>query len=141
MKKAILFLIIFLSFSSQKSYATHALGGDLRYEQIAPNQYLITLRVYRDCNGINLNSSATVKWTGTCGNGNAVATRNSVLDITPLCPGLPTACGGGSGSIGIEQNIYTAIITVPAGCDDIIFNYSLCCRNHSITTLLAPGSE
>ena len=141
MKKFNFFLIVFLSFFTKQTYATHALGGDLMYEQIAPNQYLITLRIYRDCNGIALNNSATIKWTGSCGTGSASATRISNIDITPLCPNLPTACAGGSGTIGIEEHIYTKIITVPAGCNNINFNYTLCCRNHIITTLIDPGIE
>jgi len=141
MKKIILLLIGLLSFAAQKSYATHALGGDLMYEQISATQYLITLRIYRDCNGSTLNNTGTIDWTGTCGSGSAIATRVSSVDITPLCPGLPTACAGGSGNVGIEEHIYTATVTVPAGCNDINFNYTLCCRNLMITTLLNPNSE
>ena len=113
----------------------------MTYEQIAPNQYLVTLRIYRDCNGISLNYNATVKWTGSCGNGTALAARQSITDITPLCSTAPSRCAGGTGSIGIEEHIYTAMVTVPAGCNNLNFNYTLCCRNNVITTLLDPGNE
>ncbi|MCB9256855.1 MAG: hypothetical protein H6579_06985 [Chitinophagales bacterium] len=141
MKRYLLSLLVFFLVSSQKTYATHALGGDIMYEVIGPNQYEVTLRVYRDCNGINLGNSATITWTGSCGSGNATATRISNLDITPICPSLPTACAGGSGTLGIEEHTYVATITLPAGCTDIRFAYSLCCRNNSITTVTNPGGE
>lgn len=121
--------------------ATHALGGDLIYEQIGPNEYFITLRIYRDCNGIALNTTEDIEWMGSCGSGSILATRISDLDITPLCPGSPTACNGGTGSIGIEEHVYTATVTLPNNCTDVNFNYTLCCRNHIITTLIDPGNE
>lgn len=140
-KLYLFFLILSLSFFLKNLHATHALGGDLMYVQIGPNQFEVTLRIYRDCNGIALNNQADIYWQGSCGSGSSTANRTSNIDITPLCPGLPTACQGGSGSIGIEEHIYTTTISLPSGCTDVTFDYTLCCRNHVITTLIDPGNE
>ena len=140
-KLYLFFLVLSLSFFLKNVYATHALGGDLMYTQTAPNVFDVTLRIYRDCNGILLNNQADIYWQGSCGSGTVAANRISNIDITPLCPGLPTACQGGSGTIGIEEHIYTTTITLPAGCTDVTFDYTLCCRNHVITTLIDPGNE
>lgn len=36
------------------SYATHLMGGQITYECIGPNQYRVTVKLYRDCGGIAL---------------------------------------------------------------------------------------
>ena len=137
-----LFLVFtLLIIGSQDAKATHALGGDLTYICVGPNQYAITLNVYRDCNGINLPNTQTVSWTGSCGSGSFTVTRNVLQDITPVCPGGQSSCGPGNGTFGVEQHSYTAIFNVPPGCTDITFSWRLCCRNNAITTLNNPGGE
>ncbi|MCP4440383.1 MAG: T9SS type A sorting domain-containing protein [Aureispira sp.] len=131
-------LLFFISFIySHQAQATHALGGDLVYQCVGPSQYKVTLSLYRDCNGINYPGSRTITWTGACGTGTVVATvvPGSRVDITPLCPGQASACNGGSGAMGVEQQLYQAYITLPAGCSDVTFSWSLCCRNNAITTI------
>jgi hypothetical protein len=140
-KLYLFFLILSLSIFLKNAHATHALGGDLMYEQTGPNTYDVTLRIYRDCNGILLNNDIDIFWQGSCGSGIVSASRITYNDITPLCPGLPTACQGGFGGIGIEEHIYVATVTIPPSCTDVTFDYTLCCRNHVITTLTDPGTE
>ncbi len=135
-----LFTVIFL-LNLNTAYATHALGGDLVYTQVGANTFNLTLKLYRDCNGIALYAFESIEWQSSCGSGVATAFRSGYTDITPTCPGLPTACQSGSGTIGIEEHIYTTTVNIPSGCTDIIFDYTLCCRNYSITTLANPGSE
>ena len=48
-----LFTVIFL-LNTNTAHATHALGGDLIYTQVGANTFNITLKLYRDCNGIPL---------------------------------------------------------------------------------------
>ena len=138
-KTFFLSLIFIVSFTQAK--ATHALGGDLMYEQLSPTEFEVTLRLYRDCNGIAMSSYAEIFWDGSCGSGSDFAFRNNLTDITPICPTMETSCQGGSGITGIEEHIYTTIITVPSGCSDLRFDYSLCCRNQVITTLIFPTNE
>jgi hypothetical protein len=49
--------ILFWSFGMQQVKATHAMGADLSWECIGPNQYRITLKLYRDCNGVNMSNT------------------------------------------------------------------------------------
>tara|TARA_B110000483_G_scaffold62694_3_gene78081 strand:+ start:429 stop:4145 length:3717 start_codon:yes stop_codon:yes gene_type:complete len=135
-----LFTVIFL-LNTNTAHATHALGGDLIYTQVGANTFNITLKLYRDCNGIPLYAFEDIEWHSSCGSGVVTAFRNGYTDITPTCPGLPTACQSGSGTIGIEEHVYTTTVNIPSGCTDIVFDYTLCCRNYSITTLANPGSE
>lgn len=136
-----LFLFFFSFLLINQAQATHALGGDLMYEQLSPTEFEVTLRLYRDCNGIAMDGYAEIFWTGSCGSGSDFAFRTSYSDITPICPTMQTSCQGGSGITGIEEHIYTAVITVPSGCSDLRFDYTLCCRNQVINTLIFPTSE
>jgi hypothetical protein len=126
---------------SQEAKATHAMGADLTYTCIGNNQYAVTLSFYRDCNGINIPNTASISWSGSCGSGTERITRSSITDITPICPGIVgSACNGGNGVFGIEQHIYTGVITLPGNCTNVEFGYRLCCRNNAITTL-SPSSQ
>ncbi|MCH2045415.1 MAG: hypothetical protein MK212_14960, partial [Saprospiraceae bacterium] len=126
-----------MMFSSQEAKATHAMGGDLTYTCIGPNQYQISLSIYRDCNGIGLGGGATLNYSSACAgvNANLNLVRQSQTELNNiLCPTANSACSG-SGNIGVEQHIYTGILNLPAGCDDWIISWRLCCRNLAITTL------
>ncbi|EJF53070.1 hypothetical protein SapgrDRAFT_1353 [Saprospira grandis DSM 2844] len=136
-------LVVLLSFAfQQEAKATHVMGADLAWECVGPNQYLFRLNLYRDCNGVNLGTTARITING-CGL-NSSYTLNRVTgypqDITPLCPSEPTACSG-NGAYGVESFLYERVITLPAGCTDYRISYQLCCRNRAITTLTNGGGE
>ena len=131
-----------LFFNSQTAKATHAMGADLAWECIGPNQYRFTLKLYRDCNGVNLNNSQTLNISRCGSSQNLTLTRIAPpIDITPLCASEPRRCGGGSGQFGVEEWIYRGTVTFPAGCNNIRVSYTLCCRNNAITTLSDPLNE
>ncbi|GAA4348819.1 hypothetical protein GCM10023185_05080 [Hymenobacter saemangeumensis] len=44
----------------QQARATHILGGQLTYVNVGPNQYVVTLSLYRDCSGAGLPGSMTL---------------------------------------------------------------------------------
>lgn len=145
MKNIYFYLVLFISFFTiNEVKATHLLGADISYECIGPNQYRVTLVVYRDCNGVNVSTSQTVNYSSaTCGV-SASITLNRIappVDITPLCATEPSACSG-SGNYGIQENIYQGVITLPPGCgDDWVLGWSQCCRNNAINTLSSPGNQ
>ena len=119
------------------------MGSDLTYACIGPNQYRITLKVYRDCNGISMPTSFAVSYSSaTCGaSGSVSLTRVSATDITPLCPSVTSACSGGSSPFGVELHLYQGVVTLPNGCNDWVLSSSTCCRNSAITNLSSPSSN
>lgn len=127
-----------------RSYASHCVGADLSYECLGNNQYRITLNFYRDCNGISAPSSASVTIkSSSCGR-NLSATLNrqgGATQVAPICPQQlnQTTCNGGN-LPGIEQYVYSGVVTLPAQCADWVIGYDLCCRNSAITNLNSPGS-
>lgn len=67
MKK--LYILFFILSLSLVSHASHISGGDMSYTWVGPgaNTYLITLNLFRDCDGITMGTSETVTATSTCG--------------------------------------------------------------------------
>ena len=129
--------------------ATHIMGGDFSYVCIGNGSYSLNLRIFRDCNGVNLGTSAFVTLTSpTCGTINVTLQNlGGGITRTPLCPTEDDVCdgtgfGGGPGTYGIEEWLYRGTITLPANCgNDWSMSWSSCCRNNAITTLSNPGSE
>lgn len=142
LSKLLLVFIFSISFIGSL-FASHVAGGDITYSCIGPNQYQVTLTLYRDCNGMDLANTESIVYRSTaCGvNATLGLTLQSESDITPLCPTAQSACNGGSGSLGIERFVYTGILNLPPGCTDWILSYQMCCRNGSITNLNGPSSQ
>ncbi len=116
------------------------MGSTLSYTCTGPNQYLVTLKAYRDCGGITMPPSFSVAYNGCGSSGSVTVALQSSSDISPLCPTLTSICSGGSYPFGLEEHIYTGTVTVPANCASVIFSTSSCCRNGSITNISIPGS-
>jgi len=133
--------IFLFIFSFQEANATHAIGKELTYRCVGPNQYEVTLIIYRDCNGIALPNNRTVSWTGTCGSGAQTMSKVSQVEVDVHCPSQLSACAGGGGAFGVEAFTYQTTITLPPGCSNINFSASLCCRANGITNLSNSGSE
>ena len=139
-KALLCFLFLFLSF---KNYASHVSGGNITYQCVGPNQFEITLTLYRDCNGITAPNAPNINFTSTCGgNLNLALTQQSVNEVSQLCPNdiANSTCNGGT-LPGVEGYIYTGIITLNPVCDTWTMSYSLCCRNNAIVNLANPAAE
>ncbi len=111
---------------------------------------MVRLNLYRDCFGIDAPTEAVIDISSvSCGVSGlsytlplspGTVTEPNPREVSPLCPSqLPfSTCNGGSYP-GVEQNIYEAVVLLPAQCSDWVVNYTLCCRNDQITNLLTPG--
>ncbi len=161
----ILFLIIFTSLFYNNSLATHLEGNEISYTRISQGVYMVQLKIYRSCSGIevcpncpvNLNScNSAIAVIGKSGIYNGVnfgnvplllVSNNPVTDAIQLCSGLKSICNNcgtrtpGTFSPGIEIYTFQGLFyeaTLPVACSEIVFvNYS-CCKNAAITTLTNP---
>ena len=134
-KIALSFLFFFL-FMSQNVFATHVGGGNISYTCTGnPNEYEITLVLYRDCGGISAPASPNIVFSNSCGLANPTnlsLTLDNVLtaEISQLCPtsiGL-SECNGGTFP-GYEQYYYTGLVTFSGPCDSWDLDYNVCDRN------------
>lgn len=143
MKKWLQFtLLLTILFTSQKVNATHMMGSDIRWDCIGKDSFVITLVVYRDCNGINLGDAIIpIKCTST---GTLLTTLTIPLpmgvDVTPTCGTSCTRCISKACAFpyGIQQYSFRKLVylgnNIPANCCELKLSYSRCCRNSSITT-------
>ena len=148
LQKKLLFWILICSLFtvfSEKTFASHAVGGDISYTCLGSNIYRYRLSLYRDCSGLTMLTTQTLNISSVdCG-----ITFNTVLnllpgypiEVSPLCPSslASSTCRGGA-LPGIQQYIYEGTITMPDTCADWVISWTLCCRNPDITTLSSPGS-
>ncbi|MEO8148893.1 MAG: hypothetical protein ABI723_14705, partial [Bacteroidia bacterium] len=129
--------------STEKVQATHCQGADLTYTYTGnPNEYLLTLRFYKDC---ALGSSGAPPIATICYQ-SANAGVSNTLDLYPI-PGtgqpIPnslciTNTGNCASGVGTQEWIYQGTVTLPSAQTDWVFGYELCCRNGAITTLVTP---
>jgi gliding motility-associated-like protein len=139
-----LIAVVFLStLQVQEVRASHAMGADLTYECLGPNQYRLTYSFYRDCDGISAPATVSVNYTSSCFGGGIVVLSpipGSPSQISATCPNVATTCNGGTYT-GIEEWIYSGIVNLPGPCADWKFSYGECCRNAAITTVSSASSN
>src|SRR5688572_15687104 len=91
-------LFVFLGLSSIDSYAGHILGTDISYSYVSPNNYLVTLRWYRDCMGVTPPSQLMACYSSlSAGVSNTITlTQNSsagyYLPDFPYLPPVTSSC-------------------------------------------------
>ncbi len=139
----ILLLVVFSMLNSKNSEASHMMGMDLTYVCLGGNDYEFTINLYRDCSGVNAPGSLTINInSASCGSTNTLllTATGPGVDISPLCASATSTCAGGANP-GVEHWEYKGTFTLPMNCPDWNFSYALCCRNNSITNLIAPSSE
>jgi hypothetical protein len=61
-----------LSLVSNQAQASHAVAADITYTYVGPNQFLLTLRFYRDCAGITAPTTANISYTSSCFTGGSI---------------------------------------------------------------------
>lgn len=146
---SILFLMVIFSFSIK---ASHLMGGEITWQCLksGPNvgQYVFTLKVYRDCNGITVSTiSQTLTVWGNPSLANITVDFVSQTDVSPQCN--PAASGNpmyscANGDLGaVEEYIFQSQpISMPGipPIDGWHFSWNSCCRNSAIVNL-ATASE
>lgn len=139
MKKFILFSLFLII--SIETYATHAAGMDIAYECISQGNnsdtYKVTLKFYRDCEGISAPNSHPLDYSSSCGSGTTTLYLvGGAVNINPDCQSY---CTGGTG-LGIEQYTYEGTITLDH-CSNWLLSVCEAARNDVISTIVAPDQQ
>ncbi|MGQ0828124.1 MAG: PKD domain-containing protein [Bacteroidota bacterium] len=134
-------IILFLTFLSLKSFATHIVGGEIYYDCLGNNDYRITLKVYRDCyNGVPpFDNPGFVFIFDNFGNfidSIGMDYNGSVV----LPPSVNNPCFIPPTDVCVEETIYEEIINLPPIPGGYHLTYQRCCRNNTILNLVNPGS-
>ncbi|MBT3417787.1 MAG: hypothetical protein HN427_03325, partial [Flavobacteriales bacterium] len=138
MKKLLIICVLSILFNYD-AFSTHAAGMDISYQCITQgtnsDTYKITLKFYRDCDGVSAPSTHTLNYSSSCGSGSINLNMvGGAVDINPLCASY---CNGGN-AFGIEEYTYEGTITL-AHCSNWVLRVCECCRNNAINTINNPG--
>jgi gliding motility-associated-like protein len=134
------FLLILMT-APQQVNGSHIAGAELTYEYSGtPNVFLVRLKIYRDCLGINAPSIANICLEsislGTSGFSSAPLINVVPAISSTSCVLVYNICPGGMGEI--ETHIYEVMITVPAPATDWTFKWAECCMSVA-NNLQNPG--
>lgn len=144
MKHFTLLAFALLFFLPNKTFASHTAGGDITYECIGQDSFLVTLHLFRDCAGIQLGATQTMTYEDPCnGNfGNFTANLVSTIDVSGVCLSElgNTTCFGGN-LPGMEMNTYQGIVVLPGSCNSHVLSWSLCCRASSVNVPASNGNN
>lgn len=131
----------------ERSVASHIAGADLTYLYNTPisgvpNQWLVKLQLYRDCQGITVGTQEFICYSSlSSGQSGSVAAPQVGFLVVPntACVTAPAFCPGGVGDV--ELYVYEALITLPSNETDWVFSWNQCCRNAAITNLVNGGGQ
>ena len=121
--------------------ATHILGGEMYYDQLGPDQYRITLKLYRDCGPGNVNGTgfdAEARLAVYSGIGLPQFTQLVPLPQggeQPVPVDLGNPCLAVPGTICATWAEYTTVLTLPPNTTGYVISYQRCCRTPSMTNL------
>jgi gliding motility-associated-like protein len=125
------------------SNATHVMGSDIRWKCLGNDSFEITVTVYRDCNGIQLGSTAPQVMPVGCSNTppTVITSVSAPVDVTPNkgscvpCTRCDPGCPTTTNPYGIQKREYKAIIYLGnKTCCNWRISWTECCRNSNITT-------
>ncbi|MCY7410576.1 MAG: hypothetical protein LH473_09900 [Chitinophagales bacterium] len=120
--------------------ATHIVGGEIYYKCLGNDDYLVTLKVYRDCyNGIAPFDNPTNVFIYEGNNTNYYTylpipfTGSDTLpnDANNPCLIVPP-------DICVEEAVFTWTVYLPANALGYRIIYQRCCRNYSIVNIVDP---
>ncbi len=143
----VLFIAMTWMLATLQLQAAHIIGGDITYECTGSGQYKFTMKIYRDCNGggapFDSGPGAPFAGTVTVYQGNSsvpMQTLNlSAPDITNILPNLSNPCLIAPPNVCVEQGIYIFNLNLPVSNQSYHIVYQRCCRNNTITNIVAPG--
>ncbi len=144
--KNVLFLFVFLLglLAVRPAQAAHIAGAELTYECLGNNDYLIRLKLYRDCNGNGAQfDNPLTLYVFEAASGQVYNIFDFVVPFnTPeIIPDNWDACVSTSYPFCVEEGIYEGVINLPPNAGGYHIGWSRCCRNNSITNLADPGCE
>jgi len=121
--------------------ATHIVGGEMNYTCLGNNQYEIKLTIFRDCfNGVPwFDNPASI---GVFTSNNLLFTQALVpLDFSQndtLQPTLISDCFVIPPNVCVHTTTYTTVVTLPFLPGGYQIAYQRCCRNNTISNIIAP---
>ena len=118
MKKVILNFVLILSliFAFNQTNASHIAGGDFEVECLGNDSFLVTLNLYRDCDGIQAPSDVTFEFLTYGSMFTKTTPYDSVKEVSQICETAQTqgqtTCNNGA-LPGVEHYYYSVVVHLP----------------------------
>jgi gliding motility-associated-like protein len=132
-------LLLSLPFASK---ATHIVGGEMTYTCLGNNFYELKLTIFRDCfNGVPwFDNPASI---GIFLNSNNTLYNEILVNLDPvlndtLNPDLGSECFVAPPNVCVHTTTYTTTAFLPFNPQGYHIVYQRCCRNNTISNLIAP---
>lgn len=121
--------------------AFHIIGGEISYQCTGNNNYQITLKVYRDCNGggAPFDMPAHLFIFPAVGGSYIELLDNPTITSLPVNTSNP--CMIAPPNICVEEGIYTFNVNLPPSTGGYYAVYQRCCRNSTIINLVNPNTQ
>ncbi|MEC8401545.1 MAG: PKD domain-containing protein [Bacteroidota bacterium] len=137
------FVLCVLMALGLEAQATHLVGGELYYTHLGGSNYLVTLKVYRDCGpantlGTGFDDQVYIgMWDGTgqIGDNDVLTIPLTQSNVSNVPVALGNPCGTPPPDLCIEQAIYSTTVSLPATSYGWDLVWQRCCRNPSISNL------
>lgn len=143
MKNSCLLLILCLSLITQiQLKANHIIGGEMAYECLSPGQYLFSLTLYRDAEGIGPalgDETITVYLQGGLSPFLTLEINEPIIE--DIEPDLSNLCPENSPDINIQRGVYEFLLELPNDPDGYLVVFQRCCRNEGILNIVEPNSN
>ena len=135
-KRTVICLLAFAC--SPLLFATHIIGGVMTYTHVGADDYLITLKLYRDCgpansNGTGFDPSATVGFFDSNGSLFTSLTMNTPV-VTPV-PAIQTNPCLIPPPLCVEEGVYTGTVNIVVPPGGLTLAYQRCCRNPTVLNI------
>lgn len=138
-------------YTPNKSYATHAAGGEIAYQWVSDSTYRVFFKFYRDCSGAAEPANIPLCYRNTCnGQGGTITLTkitklpDSTLNGSPVtlgCPGTGTKCTNTTSAVpGYREWWYANTVTLPSRCNFWRFSVAISNRNTSINLVNAAST-
>gem|GEM_PF-6269283 len=132
----------------QHLQAGHGAGVDITYECVNSCTTRVHFKALRSCNTTIGNISPINTFYITAASGCTMPVQVSPWinvsnqEVTPVCAGISTLCNNPSATItGVVEHYWVGDFDFcNSNCSSYTFNWGLCCRNQSITSMSVPNS-
>ncbi|MEZ4923409.1 MAG: PKD domain-containing protein [Crocinitomicaceae bacterium] len=123
-------------------HASHIVGGEIFYDYVGPNQYTVTVKLYRDCLSDGAAYDTNLPVTVFNGSGVELTTFTIPFPGSTILPvQFSNPCVTIPNDICVEEAIYQKTVTLPASNNGWTLSYQRCCRGPNVVNLLDPQDQ
>jgi gliding motility-associated-like protein len=122
-------------------FGFHIIGGEMYYDCLGNNEYLVTMKIFRDCSSpyaAGFDNPAHI------GIYNASGVLVNLIDVffpgsTDVEPDLSNPCLIAPPYVCVEQSVYQFEVSLPPSPGGYDLVYQRCCRNATIVNIIGPS--